>query len=48
MAWYYGLTIGGLYYLNYQVNSGTQRWGTFFVAVIISFVFGVMTGRGIA
>lgn len=48
MARYYGLTIGVLYYLNYQVNSGAQRWGTFFVAVIISFVFGVMVGRGIA
>lgn len=48
MAWYYGLTIGVLYYLNCQVNSGVQRWGTFSVAVIISFVFGVMAGRGIA
>lgn len=48
MAWFYGFAVGTLYYLNYQGNSGAQRWGTFFVAVIISFVFGVMTGRGIA
>ncbi|EHP5391541.1 hypothetical protein KPO26_000488 [Salmonella enterica] len=48
MAWFYGFAVGTLCYLNCQANPGVQRWGTFLVAEIISFVFGVMVGRGIA
>ncbi|EAA5550955.1 hypothetical protein DQJ50_25520, partial [Salmonella enterica subsp. enterica] len=47
MAWFYGFAVGTLCYLNCQANPGVQRWGTFLVAEIISFVFGVMVGRGI-
>ncbi|SUF52656.1 Uncharacterised protein [Salmonella enterica] len=47
MAWFCGVAVGTLCYLNCQANPGVQRGGTFLVAEIISFVFGVMARRGI-
>ncbi|MCK7380260.1 hypothetical protein [Enterobacter cloacae] len=48
MSLFYGVVLGGLFYLNcYSVSFG-KKSVVFVITAITSFTFGVMAGRGFA
>ncbi|MCZ4677236.1 hypothetical protein O4O00_23145 [Citrobacter sedlakii] len=48
MSFFYGVVMGGLFYLNCRAEALSMKTVVFIITMVISFIFGGFAGRGIA